>query len=139
MTKKVLVTIKNSQKLENDVSEVELISEGEYEYTQDKVIVRYKETGENTFSGTDATLTIENGRATLIRKGAGNSEMSFKEGIEHKCDYRTPYGSLKLTVITREMASTLNEFGGDVSISYLLYMEGAPSVENSIKINVKEI
>ena len=139
MIKKVLVKIKNSQKVDDETSEVELISEGEYEYSPDKAVIRYKETGDNTFDGTEATLTVENDIATLIRKGSGSSEMTFKKGIEHRCDYRTPYGSFKLTSITREMKSSLNENGGNVSIVYLLYMEGAPTVENSIKVSVDEI
>lgn len=139
MIKKVLVKIKNSQKVEGETSEVELISEGEYEYSPEKTVIKYKETGDNTFDGTTATLTVEGEIATLIRKGSGSSEMTFKKGIEHRCDYRTPYGAFKLTSITREMQSCLTENGGTVSIAYLLYMEGAPAVENSIQVSVGEI
>ena len=139
MIKKALITIKNKQKLGEEETSVELISEGEYEYSPEKAVIKYKETGEDTFSGTDAVLTVENDTAVLVRRGNGSSEMTFKKGIEHKCDYRTPYGNLKLVSITREMNASLDENGGDVLISYLLYMEGAESIENSIKINVKEI
>ena len=140
MDKAVIISIKGKQSFEDvDDEVIELVTEGllakegEGEYT-----LSYQESELTGLEGTLTTFQIENGRITLLRVGAVNSQMVFEEGRRHLSMYDTPYGALSVGVSTRKMRSSLADSGGDITIDYAIEIDHAVAGQNLFQINVRE-
>lgn len=72
-----------------------------------KYIIEYEEylseEAPEDFRGGVATynmVTITPEEMTIVRKGSVESELSFRSGLEHVSDYKTPFGAMKTRVNT---------------------------------------
>ena len=72
-----------------------------------KYIIEYEEylseEAPEDFQGGVATynkITITQDQMSIVRKGSVESELSFKNGLEHVSDYKTPFGAMKTRVHT---------------------------------------
>ncbi len=132
-----LITVKNTQKIEQSCDDIELISEGEYTYSKEKTLIKYKEIGPD--GETKVTLGIKENEAVLIRENKVKTMMIFEPGRNYVSNYHTPFGDFNMRVITNKLKNGLTENGGELLIKYELSMGNTEEVSNTVKITVKPL
>lgn len=135
----VIISIKGKQAYPQSPPEIiELVTAGKLEDRGDEgITLSYQESEVTGLEGTLTTIQVESRRVTLQRAGSVNSQMVFEAGRRHLSLYNTPYGALSVGINTRKMHSSLNSWGGDVTIYYALEIEHGQAGQNMFHINVR--
>lgn len=60
----------------------------------------------------------------LTKRGALNTRMVFEPGKEHRTDYITPYGSVKMELFTRAAEASFRDEEITIRVEYTLSSEG---------------
>lgn len=124
MTKTVLLSIRGSQKYEDQAPEViELTTEGTMEFRDGGWDISYEESELTGLAGVTSTFRVEPGKVTLTRKGALNSHMEFVEGQVHDSLYQMPFGALMLSVKSTFVYFDIVPDGGTIDLSYHISIE----------------
>ena len=124
MTKTVLLSIRGSQKYEDQAPEViELTTEGTMEFRDGGWNISYEESELTGLAGVTSTFRVEPGKVTLTRKGALNSHMEFVEGQVHDSLYQMPFGALMLSVKSTFVYFDIVPDGGTIDLSYHISIE----------------
>ena len=76
-------------------------------------------------SDTDVVLHAREGLAMMKRSGVYATSMSFCEGEQRDCTYRTPYGDLAAVIAADSVKTETEPFGGAVRILYTISIQGA--------------
>ena len=144
MSKKVLVTIKGTQKgLDEEETSVSSVQSGVYCKMRGKHLVEYEEVldmGDGKCSAPVSNLLKFTQEEVWLRKRGGTSaDMYFKEGSVHKCMYDTGFGTLEMGMVTNSLEIFRHEEGIDVRVEYGLDMNGAHVSDNTIEISVKNL
>ena len=137
--KKVMISITSKQDVAGDVSKVELMTEGEYEYSPEKSELIYQESSITGMEGTTTTFTVEPDTVILTREGSVTSQMLFRRGEKHMFLYQTPYGSATMGIYTRRLDADIDENRGHVEIEYALDVDNINIGINESIIDFKEI
>ena len=140
MEKDVIISIRGMQDMDGVGDDaIELVTEGRLSSPGgDEYLLSYAESELTGLGGTTTTLSIQNGRVTLVRSGEVNSQMFVEEGKRHLSLYETPYGALSVGVNTRRMDLHLGESGGELEIDYAIEIDHAVAGENLFRIQVRE-
>lgn len=140
MEKDVIISIRGMQDMDGVGDDaIELVTEGRLSSPGgDEYLLSYAESELTGLGGTTTTLSIQDGRVTLVRSGEVNSQMIFEEGKRHLSLYETPYGALSVGVNTRRMDLRLGESGGELEIDYAIEIDHAVAGENLFRIQVRE-
>lgn len=140
MEKDVIISIRGMQDMDGVGDDaIELVTEGHLSSSGgDEYLLSYAESELTGLGGTTTTLSIQDGRVTLVRSGEVNSQMIFEEGKRHLSLYETPYGALSVGVNTRRMDLRLGESGGELEIDYAIEIDHAVAGENLFRIQVRE-
>lgn len=81
-----------------------------------------------TSEGGATRLALFSGGAILHKTGEVNSKMVFREGKTHTFSYKTPYGSIPMSLTAERVFSSLSHRGGKVALCYSLSMaSGLPT------------
>lgn len=137
--KKVFISIKGLQDHIDSGSDVmEFLTDGDYSYSDDKILFSYMESELTGMQGTKTTFLVENGQVTLTREGELSSQMLFCNGRRHNFLYNTPVGGITIGVDTYKISSRFGEHGGDLEVAYTMFMDNAALGQNCFKINVRE-
>ena len=137
--KKVMISITSKQDVAGDVSKVELMTEGEYEYSPEKSELIYQESSITGMEGTTTTFTVEPDTVILTREGSVTSQMLFRKNEKHLFLYQTPYGSATMGIYTRRLDADIDESRGHVEIEYALDVDNINIGINESIIDFKEI
>lgn len=137
--KKVIISITSNQEVGGEVSTVELMTEGEYEYSPEKSELIYQESSITGMEGTTTTFTVEPDTVILTRVGTVTSQMLFRRGEKHMFLYQTPYGSATMGIYTRRLDADIDENRGHVEIEYALDVDNINIGINESIIDFKEI
>lgn len=137
--KKVMISIVSKQDVGGEVSTVELMTEGEYEYSPEKAELIYQESSITGMDGTTTTFTVEPDTVILTRVGTVTSQMLFRHGEKHLFLYQTPYGSATMGIYTRRLNADIDESRGHVAIEYALDVDNVNIGINESIIDFKEI
>ena len=133
-----LITISGIQGLpEGEPDVIELVTEGIYCRTEDGYEIRYSESEITGLKGTETSVEINPREVIVARRGVLNSKMVFKQGERSSFLYDTPFGSATLGIDTRKIYAALNDFGGELSIDYVLNMEHAVVTKNMLKMSIR--
>lgn len=135
--KKVMISIISKQAAEGDENSMELISEGEYEYSPEQSRLGYLESSLTGMEGTETSFNITRDSVMLKREGTVTSEMLFEKGKKHISLYGTPYGVSTLSVFTRLLSVDIGENGGKMRIGYELGVENTKISDNEFIIEFK--
>lgn len=140
MDKKVVVSIKSKQTIDNEVENIELITTGKFYRKDNAFYVVYDETEISGMAGTTTTVKIGREEVDLIRFGTTNTKMSFKKGIKDVSLYKTPYGILEIVINPYCVDIDVGDEGGEIRMGYGLETGGVKESNNelSIKINVSQ-
>ncbi len=137
--KKVMISITSNQEVGGEVSTVELMTEGEYEFSPEKSELIYQESSITGMDGTTTTFTVEPDTVILTRVGTVTSQMLFRRGEKHMFLYQTPYGSATMGIYTRRLDADIDENRGHVEIEYALDVDNINIGINESIIDFKEI
>ena len=97
----------------------------------------YEETELTGMAGTTTTVRIRDGRVTLLRTGAVNSQMIFEEGKQHTSLYATMFGDMSIDIQTSRLRHNITERGGVMEIRYTIAVEHTVTGRNCFKIRVR--
>lgn len=145
MEQKYLISIVNKQKIDNDVEEITLTTEGTYATKDGKRYIMYREFEQDGQKGQSSTLKIDNTGdekiVSLIRHDprSGKTNLVLQENKRHLCQYGTTFGCLTLGVYTSKITDNLTEEGGSIYIEYTLDINTNLSSYNAITVTVKKI
>ena len=139
MEKKVIITVSGTQCLEDQEQEdIELRTEGAYEYAGDTGSFRYDESEITGREGTTTEFQFSPAEVVISRKGTFASRMVFVEGRKNVFLYETPYGSATLGVDTHKLTNKLGEHGGELNIDYTLQLDRMMVSRNRFLVKIKE-
>ena len=137
--KKVMISITSNQEVGGEVSTVELMTEGEYEFSPEKSELIYQESSITGMDGTTTTFTVEPDTVILTRVGTVTSQMLFRRGEKHMFLYQTPYGTATMGIYTRRLDADIDESRGHVEIEYALDVDNINIGINESITDFKEI
>ncbi|MDR0293943.1 MAG: DUF1934 domain-containing protein [Oscillospiraceae bacterium] len=82
------------------------------------------------------TLLVEDGRVTMLRSGARNTQMVFEEGRRHVSYYDTEDGPVTVGVTASRVAAELGGEGGRIEVVYGLEIAGGIAEESHVSIDI---
>ncbi len=94
------------------------------------LMLRY---GETANKGT-ATLLLTDALADLRRQGDTTARLTFVEGKLLDCPYRTPQGSLPLSLYTHSQHFEVDAQGGHFEARYTLLAAGKQVADNQLTV-----
>lgn len=139
MKKEVLIKIKGTQIINDEADSVEIFTVGNFYKKNGNYYISYEESEENGYAGIRTTLKVENNdKVTMLRSGAGKSQLIIENGIRHMCHYDTGFGSMMIGISGNNILSRLNDNGGDVIFKYSMDINSLLASENEVYVNVEE-
>ena len=139
MKKDVLISIRGIYQNEDDRDEIEIFTTGQYYRRGGSYYICYDESEATGFEGSRTTMKVEReGKVTLQRSGAANSQLIVEPGVRHQCSYDVGYGNLMIGVSGARIKSSLTDSGGNLEIKYSLDINTLLTSENEMYVNVKE-
>ncbi|MEG0641223.1 MAG: DUF1934 domain-containing protein [Clostridium sp.] len=137
--KKVLITVKTTQSFEEEVEDVELVTEGRFATMDGFYLGEYDESEISGMKGTKTSIKIYNDSVTLIRAGSTNSNLVFKLGGDHISLYGTKHGAFEVIVKTKKISINIDETGGVIDLDYIIETQGVNVSNNKLKLTIKEV
>ena len=135
----VVLSIRGTQRYIGQEPEViELVTEGELEYSNGGWDLRYEESDLTGLRGVTTTFRIEPEKVTLKRTGGLRSEMVFQEGMSHNSLYEMEFGALMLTVRAQRVMFDLSEEGGMVDLIYGIEIEQNAAGEIDYHLEIRK-
>ena len=138
MKKNVCITIKSTQKVDEEKDTTELFTFGAMEQFDGGFRLHYDESEATGFEGSSVTLEVSDNMVTMTRSGKVISSLFIEKGKKHHCHYGTEFGDFMIGVCTDEIKNELKSTGGDVYLRYTLDINSSYMSENEMHINVKE-
>lgn len=140
MEKKVMITIKGTQKAEHEPPQVmEFVTAGKLQRYGRKLRVSYEESDLIGMQGVTTTFEVDGDRVNLERSGKLRSRMEFIEGKKTESLYSMPFGAMLLGVTARRVDANLTEDGGTIYLEYGVELEQNFLGLNTYDIDVKTI
>jgi uncharacterized beta-barrel protein YwiB (DUF1934 family) len=138
----VLVTVVGTQ-LDGDGEEnrIELVTTARYWQKNGVEYIIYHESAVSGLENTTTALKIYPEEVALIRMGGIEQKQEFKVGQRSSSTYITPYGVMKMGIVTNKLDISFNEAQGTVGtidIQYDLEIDGQWQSANSLSITVRE-
>ena len=139
ITKPIVLFVKGEQYFDGvDPDGTELMTDGTMTVSPEGIDLTYEETELTGMAGTTTTFRIRDGRVTLLRTGAINSQMIFEEGKQHTSLYATMFGDMSIDIQTSRLRHNITERGGVMEIRYTIAVEHTVTGRNTFRIRVRE-
>lgn len=138
MKKEVIISFVGNQENDGEKDSVEFITEGSLYKKGADYYVTYKESELTGMEGTTTTLKVRDGKVTMLRFGAQNTQLIFEKGCRHVCCYDTMCGVISVGVWTNDVSVSLNENGGEVYASYNIDVDNSLVGKNDFKMQIRE-
>ena len=126
MNNNVLVTVHGLQHEIDDKEGIQTKQTGNYRLVAGKHVISYKEYFKDENTGKDAIISnllkISDDTVTLTKRGATNTEMTFKNGKTHTAFYETTFGSMQMRLDTTRVDINEENDKIEISIDYGLDM-----------------
>ena len=135
MSKKAVITVKSNISVEED--SIEVITPGEFTILENGYKVEYEETKLSGMEGTMTTMMINDDSFELIRCGSTETKMVFSKNNQSISLYKTPYGTMSITIDTKKLSIDVDETGGKVQIVYTLLVEDQQKIETNLVVDIK--
>ena len=121
----------------DDESPIEVVTPGKFYKMENCYYAVYKETEISGMEGTTTTFKIYPEKFSLLRMGTTSTTMNFEKGTKSMSLYNTPYGMLELEIETKELEINIDDNGGDITLSYFLYITGQTTQQTLLKIKIE--
>lgn len=119
MTKDVLITVSGIQ-MDIEETPIELVTRGTYYLKNGKHYVLYEEQTEDNGPVIRNVVKFYDSHFEMMKKGGVNSVLVFDQEQKTSMVYNTPYGPLRLDVMTKELSITEQEDELRVYVKYAL-------------------
>lgn len=120
MTRDVLIRISGLQQMDDDASDVEVITAGEYFWKNGKHYVIYDELMEGFDGSTRNTVKITPEKMDIHKKGIANADMVFEKNCRRLTRYATPMGEMIIEIGTNQIQVEEEEDSLKVTVNYSL-------------------
>lgn len=135
----VAYTLRSRQRNDGETAELTQSGQGRLEPIPGGWRLSWSEPPEAGLGKTRATLTLQAGEAVLTRSGETASRMVFRPGRTYSSPYRTLYGDLPMTLLTRALSWDMGESGGTVELRYTLSLAGQSLSETVLTVAVRAL
>ncbi|MDO5517210.1 MAG: DUF1934 domain-containing protein [Clostridium sp.] len=135
MSKKAVITVKSNISVEEE--SIEVITPGEFTILKNGFKAEYEETKLSGMEGTKTTMRIKEDSFELIRCGSTETQMIFDRRNQSISLYKTPYGSMSITIDTKKLDIDVDENGGKIHIVYTLLVEEQQKIETNLSVEIK--
>ena len=141
MIKDVIIEIKTEQSLDGQSDSIEFSTDGRFGIKDGSYFLSYDESGLLDIEGEiKTTLYVKpDNTVVLQRKGSYNSKMIIEKGVRTNCFYSTPVGNILLGIFGEKVLSNLNEYGGNIALTYLIDDDAKLISRNKVNISVREV
>ncbi|MEF9934879.1 MAG: DUF1934 domain-containing protein [Clostridium sp.] len=136
---KVLISVKTIQTFEDDIDEVELVTEGTFKNMGDYYLGEYDESEISGMKGTHTRIEIYPDRVNLIREGSTNSNLSFKLLEDHVSLYGTKHGAFEVGVKTRKIKIDITDEGGVIELDYIIETKKVAVSHNILTLTITKL
>lgn len=134
---KVIVKVRGFQKdVSGEQNDVELISVGRHYCKNGVNYVLYDEQDQESNEKSSTMLKIAGDSMKLIRRGAVEHEQYFAANKKSTSFYKTRYGKLAMSVMTKKIDICYGSVSGEVAIDYALEINGQFQSDNQLKISI---
>lgn len=133
----VMITVKSLQRIDDEVNETEIITEGTLEATADGYELRYIESDATGYEGANTLLKINQNKFELLRTGSVEGELIIELDKKNFCHYGTPYGELIVGVQAKYINNNLSIFGGKAEAGYVMDMNSVLVGNYELTVEVK--
>ncbi len=138
MKEDYIIKITGSQKLDDELEEIDLTTKGNFAKRGGCYYITYKESEATGFAGCTTTLKVDGQRkVTLLRYGATENQMVVEPGQRNLFHYNTAYGSMLLGVWAHTIETKLDENGGQLTFSYSLDLNAETLSHNEVVVQVR--
>ena len=121
---------------------IQFMTVGKLHYkSPDEALLRYAESQQDEETGeimkSDISLSLNNGRVTMERRGDYSNTMVFARGHRFEGTYHTPYGEMDLSVFTKEAAYRIGRNDGSLHLKYQLDIQGTYMSTNELHLEYR--
>lgn len=139
MNKNVIISVRGTQtSMNQDVNEMELVTEGKYYRKGNTYFVTYKESEVTGMEGTTTTLKVVDGVVTLMRFGSVNTQFIFEKGQKHISYYDTSHGAFTIGVFANHVNINMSDNGGEIQVDYEIEVDNNKSGINDFHMHIRE-
>ncbi len=120
------------------VTEVE--SEGEFEYEDGVISIRYEETAATGLENCTTSISFsdrEPDRVSMYRSGPVRTALMFSGGQRYISVYETEYGSFEVGIYTERCDNRIGPDGGELSIVYNVEIRGSEAERTGLYLKVR--
>lgn len=140
MKQKVMLSICGKQSYMGQEPEViELVTEGSMEFRDGGWEICYEESELTGLKGVTTTFRVEPEQVTLLRTGALQSNMVFRQGVPHESLYQMEFGTLMITVCAKSMFFDLTPEGGMIDLVYSIGIENSEAGMIDYHLDIRSI
>ena len=139
MKKDVVLSLRGVQTyIGQEPDEIELVTDGVLTQRESGWEISYEESKLTGLEGVTTTFLLEDHCVTLTRTGKLNSQMVFREGVEHESLYQMEFGALLIAVCATGIHWEITPEGGTVDLNYRIRIEDSAAGTVCYHLVVKE-
>ena len=86
--------------------------------------ILYEEQAQDSGAVTRNAIKLKGSVLEMTRRGEIHSRMVFEAGKSHLTDYVTPYGTLRMEILTKALEISRRDNGLEAVLDYTLYLDG---------------
>jgi len=140
MTEQVLISIKGLQFIENEDDEmeaVELVTVGRYYSRDNQKYIKYEEIFEGIEGTAENLVKIRDNVLEVRKKGVVEVHMVFEKEKKNISYYTTPYGTIQMGVVTKNLDINEDKESIDIKVDYVLEVNDEYIADCSLIMNAK--
>jgi uncharacterized beta-barrel protein YwiB (DUF1934 family) len=120
--------------------QVEFITEGKLDTRGDTLLLSYEESELSGMPGCITQMSVTGDVVRMTRKGEGLSqgtEILFEKGKRYSGSFDTPYGSVKMEVLTTQVENKLTkDHKGHLAIDYDISLAGISEGRSRLELEI---
>lgn len=137
--RKVIVTVVGTQTdAAGAESRIEFVTVGSRQEKNGISYITYRESEISGLEGTTTLLKLYPDYFSVVRMGAVEHKQEYRLGESCPSIYITPFGSLKMTVLTRRLERVTEGGGDSLTVGYDLIIDGQWQSYNTLVVNIRE-
>lgn len=117
---------------EKDKKKSELSAKGGFYKKNGAYYITYTEHTASGMGDSRVLLKVKENTVTMRRMGEFNTVIAYIPGEETEFDYKTPFGKMKMKLMTTGIENRLSEEGGELRIFYTLLSD--EKSENTVSV-----
>ena len=135
----VVVTLVGTQRdALGEETRIELITAGHYYEKNGVQYLVYQDTEVSGLEGTKTMLKVYDQYVVLVRMGSVKQRQEFRLGTKSISTYETPYVTMEMGILTKNMELALRVPAKNIHIRYELEINGQWQSTNTLSISVRE-